>query len=234
MSNNPATTFPRRIYAADRLSHIPVPEEVILRYRNMIFKLALNYAVAFRVRSVLDDLYQEGIIQLLYAYRKYPTSNSTCSPITYYYEWARHGMSRFMYRNHSVVRLNQNSSRMKSYWAGEIPYDIPLDAPLRKAPNMCAMDVVKDPHNSDPEEVTGRKLAYEQFNHIVAAFRRKQKGINKKIIDLRMLSDEPLKLSELGKMFGLSPWAINKRELDMRVKLRKMVDRKGLTLADFI
>lgn len=214
-------------YAEYRVATIPVPEEVVEKYKNMVFKLAMGYSIGRSMHSHLEDMYQEGLLGLMYAYRTYSASRN-CALSSHINIWARSYMMKYLAQYASIVKIGKDSSeRNRMFWKGELPCDWSLDWNEEEGFKGRTLK------NNIPDYTTPEGLfEREEINYLIRKrVQRRLKGLSgldRAILVKRLWADEPLKLKELAEEFKVSIAWVNECSIRLRERLKKSLSRSGV------
>jgi len=192
----------------------------------------------------LEDLVQQGNLGLLKAARKYDPEKQ-CRLITYAVYWIRAEIRDYVVRSYRIVRLGSTRTERRAMRAFrrtsvESPEELAETSgmPLKRAkklwPLLSGGDVSLDYQTADRgpgiDRVRARGLTPEdeaaRFADILGVRERLDVALEKldvreqRIVRARLMSDEPLTLSALGREMGVSKERV--RQLEERVcrKLR--------------
>lgn len=196
----------------------------------------------------LEDLVQQGNLGLLKAAAKFDPEKS-CRLITYAAYWIRAEIRDYVVRSYRIVRLGTTRTerramrafrrksidspqalaeesgmpltRAKQLWPLLSRGDLSLDASVTDAP--AAMDRIsyKQP---TPEESVARS---EAVHHVRAALESAMRSLSdreQRIVEARILSDEPCTLEALGREMGVSKERVRQLEVRARQKLRDRLE----------
>ncbi len=193
----------------------------------------------------LEDLIQQGNLGLLRAAAKFDPER-TCRLITYAAYWIRAEIRDYVVRSYRIVRLGTTRSerramrafrrkgvdspeelarqsgmpeaRAQQLWPLLLQGDISLDAPIEDRGS--AMDRLGG-YGPDPEEEFERARAVEGIRTALRSALEELSERERRIVDARMLSDEPCTLEELGTEMGVSKERVRQLEARARQKLRE-------------
>jgi len=196
----------------------------------------------------LEDLVQQGNLGLLKAASRFdPTKN--CRLITYAAYWIRAEIRDYVVRSYRIVRLGTTRTerramrafrrsaiespqalaeesgmplrRAKQLWPLLARGDLSLDATVADAPSaMERMSYIQP----TPEESVARS---ETVHHVRAALQSAMDSLTareQRIIEARILSDEPRTLEALGREMGVSKERVRQLEVRARQKLRDRLE----------
>jgi RNA polymerase sigma-32 factor len=192
----------------------------------------------------LEDLVQQGNLGLLKAASKFDPERN-CRLITYAAYWIRAEIRDYVVRSYRIVRLGTTRTerramrafrrkafespetlaeesgmpltRAKQLWPLLARGDLSLDATVTDAP--AAMDRMSDKQPT-PEESVARS---ESVHHVRLALQSAMDtltGREQRIVEARILSEEPCTLQALGREMGVSKERVRQLEVRAREKLR--------------
>jgi len=195
-----------------------------------------------------EDLVQQGNLGLLKAASKFDPDKN-CRLITYAAYWIRAEIRDYVVRSYRIVRLGTTRTerramrafrrqafespqalaeesgmplaRAKQLWPLLARGDLSLDASVSDAPTAMERMSYRQP---TPEESFARS---ESVHQVRAALQSAMAGLTareQRIVEARILSDEPCTLQALGREMGVSKERIRQLEVRARQKLR---DRLG-------
>lgn len=101
-------------------------------------------------------------------------------------------------------------------------HDVSLDAPLGDEEDRTRGDTIAADEPTVEEQVARRELQ-EKVERSVARFREPLNERERAILDLRILSDDPLTLQALGDRFGTTREAVRQQEARLLARLREHV-----------
>lgn len=211
--------------------------QIVKAYMPFVASIAKRY----RAWGVpMDDLVQQGAIGLVKAMERFDASKE-CKLTTYASYWIRAELRDYVVRNYRMVRLGTTRSERKAirlYRKETVPDAMALaeksGMPLPRAKKLwpivtaqdvasdaLAYDVISETQDVDsPEETSARA----ELNGLVRdAFEEASKSLDEReqrIVQERVLSDEPLTLDMLGKAFGVSKERVRQLEVRAKQKLR--------------
>lgn len=195
-----------------------VTEQDVKTHSPMIRRMANRLAYRRKREDLADDLFQEGMVGMLQAFRTFdPDGAAQIS--THIYTHAIGRMYRFVSRNISVVRQCGGDKKRRAVWSGgvEILTDLSIeDCTQRMEDDIKGSEaLLPDEQMEQDELVAGVKAA-------VLAQREQEDEINRLIIDKRIYTDDPpLTIPELARMAGRFHQSIAKRERAIRARLRE-------------
>ena len=196
----------------------------------------------------LEDLVQQGNLGLLKAAAKFDPEKN-CRLVTYAAYWIRAEIRDYVVRSYRIVRLGTTRTerramrafrrkavespealaeesgmplpRAKQLWPLLTRGDLSLDASLSDAPTPAERMSYKQP---TPEESVARA---EAVNHVRAALQSAMESLTdreQRIVEARILSDEPKTLESLGREMGVSKERVRQLEVRARQKLRDRLE----------
>jgi RNA polymerase sigma factor (sigma-70 family) len=193
--------------ARDRIiaSHAPLVEATVRRMK--------------RSGAINDDLRQEGMLGLLIAVNRFDLSKDVRFA-TFAKWWVHAQMSDFVFRQASDVRGSTSSEGKKLTRSGACRIStVSLDTPLSDDSEATFRDTFVSEEPS-PEDVA---VQSDGVAAVRAAFGRAMRGKpqrTKVIAALRMLSDDPPTLRELGHRLGISQERVRQIESKAKAALR--------------
>ena len=99
-------------------------------------------------------------------------------------------------------------------------WDISLDAPLKDDTDTERIEILKTPSDSVEQEMAKKEI--ESFLHNkIAEFRKKLTKRELEIFDLRIFSDSPVTLQEIGDRYGISRERVRQVEKNVMKKIRE-------------
>lgn len=99
-------------------------------------------------------------------------------------------------------------------------WDISLDAPLKDDTDTERIEILKTPFESVEEQVAKKEIESILHNKI-AKFRKKLTKRELEIFDLRIFSDSPVTLQEIGNRYGISRERVRQVEKNVMKKVRE-------------
>ena len=99
-------------------------------------------------------------------------------------------------------------------------WDISLDAPVKDDTDTERIEILKTPFDSVEEQVAKKEIESLLHNKI-AKFRKKLTKRELEIFDLRIFSDSPVTLQEIGDRYGISRERIRQIEKNVIKKIRE-------------
>jgi RNA polymerase sigma-32 factor len=195
----------------------------------------------------LEDLVQQGNLGLLKAAAKYDPEKN-CRLVTYAAYWIRAEIRDYVVRGYRIVRLGSTRterramrtfrregvdtpqelaersgmplSRAERLWPLLTQGDMPLDA--RYEGRSAPLERVRDARPG-PEEEFGREDAMRTMRSAVADALQHLSERELRIVQARMLADEPRTLEQLGAEMGVSKERVRQLEERARRKLRSQL-----------
>lgn len=196
----------------------------------------------------LEDLVQQGNLGLLKAASRFDPEKK-CRLITYAAYWIRAEIRDYVVRCYRIVRLGTTRTerramrafrrravespealaeesgmpltRAKQLWPLLARGDLSLDATVSDAPTAMERLSYKQP---TPEESFARS---EAVGHVRAALDSAMASLTsreQRIVEARILSDEPCTLEALGREMGVSKERVRQLEVRARQKLRDRLE----------
>jgi RNA polymerase sigma-32 factor len=196
----------------------------------------------------LDDLVQQGNLGLLKAAAKFDPEKN-CRLITYAAYWIRAEIRDYVVRSYRIVRLGTTRterramrafrakavdspqaladesgmplSRAKQLWPLLTRGDLSLDATMSDSPSAMERMSHKQP---TPEESVARSEAVRHVQVALKSAMRRLTPREQRVIEARILSDEPKTLESLGQEMGVSKERVRQLEVRARQKLRACLE----------
>ncbi len=196
----------------------------------------------------LEDLVQQGNLGLLKAASKFDPDKN-CRLITYAAYWIRAEIRDYVVRSYRIVRLGTTRTerhamrafrrsavespqalaeesgmplaRAKQLWPLLARGDLSLDATLSDAPTAMERMSYKQP---TPEESVARSEAVHQVRAALQWAMESLTEREQRIVEARILSDEPRTLKALGLEMGVSKERVRQLEVRARRKLRDRLE----------
>ncbi|MGB5697612.1 MAG: sigma-70 family RNA polymerase sigma factor [Polyangiales bacterium] len=196
----------------------------------------------------LEDLVQQGNLGLLKAASKFDPDKN-CRLVTYAAYWIRAEIRDYVVRSYRIVRLGTTRterramrafrrkavespqalaeesgmplSRAKQLWPLLSRGDLSLDATVADAPT--AMERMSY-HQPTPEESVARTEAILNVRAALDSAMQTLTVREKRIVEARILSDEPCTLESLGREMGVSKERVRQLEVRAREKLRDQLE----------
>lgn len=198
----------------------------------------------------IDDLIQQGNLGLLKAAAKFDPGKN-CRLVTYAAYWIRAEIRDYVVRSYRIVRLGTTRTErraMRAFRREAIPTAELLaeksGMPTARAAMLfpllmqgdVSLDLSTDDRESllerlagsplDPETSVAQASERDAIRRALDLALRNLNERERRIVDARMLSDEPRTLEELGAEFGVSKERVRQLEARAKEKLRR-------ELADF-
>jgi RNA polymerase sigma-32 factor len=196
----------------------------------------------------LEDLVQQGNLGLLKAASKFDPEKN-CRLITYAAYWIRAEIRDYVVRSYRIVRLGTTRTerramrafrrkavespealaeesgmplpRAKQLWPLLTRGDLSLDATVSDAP--AAMERMSF-KQATPEESVARSEAIHNVRAALASALESLTDREQRIVEARILSDEPRTLESLGQEMGVSKERVRQLEVRARQKLRDRLE----------
>lgn len=193
----------------------------------------------------LEDLVQQGNLGLLKAAAKFDPEKK-CRLITYAAYWIRAEIRDYVVRSYRIVRLGTTRTerramrafrrksvespealaeesgmpltRAKQLWPLLTRGDMSLDATVSDAPAAMERMSAKQP---TPEDSVARSEAVYHVRQALDSAMASLTDREKRIVEARILSDEPVTLESLGREMGVSKERVRQLEVRARQKLRE-------------
>lgn len=192
----------------------------------------------------LEDLVQQGNLGLLKAAAKFDPARE-CRLITYASYWIRAEIRDYVVRTYRIVRLGTTRTErraMRTFRRKGVESAEELaehsGMPLRRAhrlwPLLCQGDLSLDLRHDQrapvierlesggptPEDIVARRDEVEGVREVLATALSQLSDRERRIVNARMLADEPRTLQELGDEMGVSKERVRQLEERLRRKLR--------------
>ncbi len=196
----------------------------------------------------LEDLVQQGNLGLLKAASKFDPDKN-CRLITYAAYWIRAEIRDFVVRSYRIVRLGTTRterramrafrrkavdspealaeesgmplSRARQLWPLLTRGDLSIDATTSDAPGAIERMSYKQP---TPEESVARSEAVHRVRDALDSALRSLSAREQRIVEARILADEPRTLESLGREMGVSKERVRQLEVRAREKLRNRLE----------
>ena len=196
----------------------------------------------------LEDLVQQGNLGLLKAAAKFDPDKN-CRLITYAAYWIRAEIRDYVVRSYRIVRLGTTRTerramrayrrkavespqalaeesgmpltRAKQLWPLLTRGDLSLDATVSDAPAAMERMSFKQP---TPEEAVARSEAVHHVREALDEAMGSLTDREQRIVEARILSDEPRTLESLGREMGVSKERVRQLEVRARQKLRDRLE----------
>jgi RNA polymerase sigma-32 factor len=196
----------------------------------------------------LEDLVQQGNLGLLKAASKFDPDKK-CRLITYAAYWIRAEIRDYVVRSYRIVRLGTTRterramrafrrkpvdsaqalaeesgmpvSRARQLWPLLTRGDLSLDATVSDAPAAVDRMSTKQP---TPEESVARAEAVHHVREALESAMESLTDREQRIVEARILSDEPRTLESLGREMGVSKERVRQLEVRARQKLRDRLE----------
>jgi RNA polymerase sigma-32 factor len=196
----------------------------------------------------LEDLVQQGNLGLLKAAAKFDPDKK-CRLITYAAYWIRAEIRDYVVRSYRIVRLGTTRTerramrayrrqavespqalaeesgmpltRAKQLWPLLTRGDLSLDATVSDAPAAMERMSFKQP---TPEEAVARSEAVHHVREALDEAMGSLTDREQRIVEARILSDEPRTLESLGREMGVSKERVRQLEVRARQKLRDRLE----------
>ena len=193
----------------------------------------------------LEDLVQQGNLGLLKAARKFDPAKE-CRLVTYAAYWIRAEIREYVVRAYRIVRLGSTrterramrafrrkgvanakelaeisgmlQARADKLWPLLTASDVSLDATYHDLPT--GSDRLPDPHCEDPESLCARREAVNGVRAALGPALAELTEREQRIVQARMLTDEPTTLEQLGREMGVSKERVRQLEVRAKGKLR--------------
>ncbi|HJL19758.1 MAG TPA: sigma-70 family RNA polymerase sigma factor [Sandaracinaceae bacterium LLY-WYZ-13_1] len=192
----------------------------------------------------LEDLIQQGNLGLLKAAKKFDPDKD-CRLITYANYWIRAEIRDYVVRTYRIVRLGSTATERRAIRAFrrqgiEGPEELAERSgmPLKRAkklwPLLTATEVPLDASRPDgtpvvermqstvdnPEDTVVRQTRLSRVREMLPSLLDGLTVRERRIVEARMLSEDPITLRELGKELGVCRERVRQLEAQARDKLR--------------
>lgn len=206
-----------------------------------VIKIAREYR---RWGVPMEDLIQQGNLGLLRAALKFDPEQG-CRLITYAVYWIRAEIREYVVRTYRIVRLGATATERRAIRAYrrsgvEGPEELAevSGMPLKRAkklwPLLTAGEVALDASRPDgtpvverltgtqstPEETVARDHRIHRVRAMLPEVLASLTERERRIVEARMLADDPCTLRELGKELGVCRERVRQLEVQAREKLR--------------
>lgn len=196
----------------------------------------------------LEDLVQQGNLGLLKAASKFDPDKN-CRLITYAAYWIRAEIRDYVVRSYRIVRLGTTRTerramrafrrkavespeslaeesgmpltRAKQLWPLLTRGDLSLDATVSDAPAAIERMSYKQP---TPEESVARSQTVHHVREALESALASLTEREQRIVEARILTDEPRTLESLGREMGVSKERVRQLEVRARQKLRDRLE----------
>lgn len=196
----------------------------------------------------LEDLVQQGNLGLLRAASKFDPERK-CRLITYAAYWIRAEIRDYVVRSYRIVRLGTTRTerramrafrrkavespqalaeesgmpltRAKQLWPLLARGDLSLDATISDAPSALERMSYKQP---TPEETVARSETVDRVRAELDSAMASLSDREQRIVEARILADEPCTLEALGEEMGVSKERVRQLEVRARQKLRDRLE----------
>lgn len=196
----------------------------------------------------LEDLVQQGNLGLLKAASKFDPDKN-CRLITYAAYWIRAEIRDFVVRSYRIVRLGTTRterramrafrrkavdspealaeesgmplSRARQLWPLLTRGDLSLDASVSDSPAAIERMSYKQP---TPEESVVRTQTVHHVRDALESAMQTLTAREQRIVEARILADEPKTLESLGQEMGVSKERVRQLEVRARQKLRDQLE----------
>lgn len=196
----------------------------------------------------LEDLVQQGNLGLLKAASKFDPEKE-CRLMTYATYWIRAEIRDYVVRSYRIIRLGTTRTerramrafrrkdidsaealaeesgmpvkRAQQLWPLLVRGDLSLDASFTDA--IAPVERMKN-HEPSPEDTVARE---ERIRHVRVALKSALASLTEReqrIVEARIMADEPNTLEELGREMGVSKERVRQLEVRAREKLRTKLE----------
>jgi len=216
-------------YAATRDQR--AADRLVLGNLRLVVRIA--YELGAHRRVDLMDAIQEGNAGLTHAVHRFDPSRGV-KLASYASWWIRAYIKQHLMQTSRIARFASTREGHRRYSDRTLPgHDVSLDAPVRgrydggSSPTPLLDLFVADDH--DRPDVRVEEHEYRStVQRAVADFRPGLDRRGRGILDMRLLRDEPARLADVGKRFGISGERARQLEIRVRAGLRTfVVDKLG-------
>ena len=204
-------------------------DRLVLGNLRLVVKIA--YELGAHHRGDVMDAIQEGNAGLTHAVRRFDPKRGV--KLSSYASWWIHAyIKRHLMQTSRIARFASTREGRRRYSDRTLPGpDISLDAPVRRrsdhgsAPTPLLDVFVAD--DQDRPDVRVEEHEYRStLQRAVAAFRPRLDARARGVLDMRLLRDEPARLADVGKRFGISGERARQLETRVRDGLRSFVEER--------
>lgn len=210
----------------------------------------IRVAVKYRRWGVpLEDLIQQGNLGLLRAAEKFDPSKN-CRLITYAVYWIRAEIRAYVVKGYRIVRLGTTRAERKALrayrstsvrsveeliavsgmpvarceklWPLLLASDVSLDAAYDGKPAGVEQLAANAP---SPEDIAEQREHADRMSAAVEGALSQLAPRERRILDARILADEPITLESLGDELGVSKERVRQLEQRVRTKLKASLER---------
>lgn len=199
-------------------------QRLVLGNLRLVVKIARD--LAGPRRDDLMDLVQEGTAGLAVGIRRFDPKRGV-KLTTYAAWWIRSFIMRHLMDSSRVVRFGSTREGRKQFFDGTLPGpDRSLDAPVGREDGdshaRCAgVDRLADQAESRPDVCCEERESFVRFQAALADVRSTLDAREAAVLDLRLLSETPARLSDIGKKFSISGERVRQIEQRVRDDLRQ-------------
>lgn len=211
-----------------------------------VIRVAMKYR---RWGVPLEDLIQQGNLGLLRAAEKFDPSKN-CRLITYAVYWIRAEIRAYVVRGYRIVRLGTTRAERKALrayratsvrsvdelievsgmprarceklWPLLQANDVSLDATFDGKPAGVDLLAAEAP---SPEDLAEQQQHTMRMEAAVAGALSQLAPRERRILDARILADDPITLEQLGDELGVSKERVRQLEQRVRTKLKASLER---------
>ena len=108
--------------------------------------------------------------------------------------------------------------------------DVSIDAPVKSDSGVTHGDLIEDESIRSTEALIVEQQVSDIFKEHIEQFKETLKGRDLEILDLRILSDSPMTLQELGDRYGVTRERARQLEARIIKKLKQFVEDQGKLL----
>ncbi|MER9768943.1 sigma-70 family RNA polymerase sigma factor [Mesorhizobium sp. M0189] len=187
---------------------VPAMQKIVGAYRPLVIRLALRFR---RFQLPMDDMVQEGMLGLVTALKRFdPDLGNRFSTFARWYVIA--ALQDYVLTNFSSVKGQRTKeAKARLFRGGRLP-DLSLDAPISSDGGVETWADRLVDEAASPEEVAERVIDGERQHKIIKRAMRKLSPRSRKVIEARLMLDEPRTLDDLGQEYGVSKERIRQIE----------------------
>lgn len=191
--------------------------ELMRSYYPFVVMLSKSY----RNRMVpLEDVIQEGMMGLMKAVEMFEPSKGN-RLTTYASWWIKAFTSRYTAETRTNVRVPQHAQQRHKTFAIESS----LNNQIGDDSDATFLDLLES--DSEDNDISyERKETAEAISRVVkfTRYSKSAQKLSKDILELRLMSDDPCTLEEIGNKYGLSRERVRQVEKEIKDKLRNRLE----------
>lgn len=182
-------------------------------------------------RGDLMDSVQEGNAGLTHAVARFDPKRGV-KLSSYASWWIRSYIRRHLMQTSRITRFASTREGRRRYADRTLPgYDVSLDAPVRRGTDHGStptplLDIFVADDQDRPDVRVEEQEYRSTLEQAVAAFRPRLDERGRGVLDMRLLRDEPARLADVGKRFGISGERARQLETRVRDGLRSFVEER--------